>query len=267
MSNNLAENNSSGGVFFCGKLNELKVQIMELNQKLAATTDENEELKTENSGLKEKFTKSETEYMKLEAAFKGLEKDMDKLKNDLEGTQNDCEELKIQKDQLNTLLENTKAKNLLSQGNLEKKNFEINELREKLKDTEIDKLEMERAHNQLETSYLTLQDTCSSLKKTIETLTKSRDQKDKHLAIIHKENERLHKKLEMAGDAKTEVMAENYEPNVEKKEVKKTVKTTQKKIIYKPLGHITGLTKESSDTYSKQKRAKLKQLAKLKNTK
>ena len=76
---------------------------------------------------------------------------------------------------------------------------------------------MERAFGKMETKYMNLDQKYQdlqvynylfkiALQKDLETMTKSRDQKDKHLAIMNRENEKLYKKLEKYenGDQDTE---------------------------------------------------------------
>lgn len=102
------------------------------------------------------------------------------------------------------------------------------------------------------------------------TITKSRDQKEKHLAIIHKENERLHKKLEnfqnpSEGEKPKKIEykpptlvtrgKENKSQNVEKGKITKTEVRKTKKPISTTLMGLSGVGGES---YSQQKSKVLK---------
>ena len=52
--------------------------------------------------------------------------------------------------------------------------------------TLVDKVEMERAYGHLEKSHMTLTSNYNQLQKDKEVVQKSRDQKDKHLAVIYR---------------------------------------------------------------------------------
>lgn len=73
---------------------------------------------------------------------------------------------------------------------------------------------MERAFGKIERKYMTLEEKHATLEKELEVTKKSRDQKDKHLAVLYKEIEKWRGKAE----AKDK---ENVSDNLQKEEPEK----------------------------------------------
>mmetsp|Transcript_1405 Transcript_1405/g.1247 ORF Transcript_1405/g.1247 Transcript_1405/m.1247 type:complete len:148 (-) Transcript_1405:19-462(-) len=142
---------------------------------------------------------------------------------------------------------------------------------------EVDKVEMERGYNKIESDYISLQEKYANLEKNLALMTKSRDQKDKHLAIINKENERIFKKLEKhetEGVQEKKLYQENKEPNKSNLLGYKSERPVEKKVrknAPKHLGALSGFNVNSDQpsfsSYSKEKSHKLKEkLKKMKKT-
>ena len=74
----------------------------------------------------------------------------------------------------------------------------------------LDKIEMERAHTQIEKQLLHLQEKHKNMKHDLDITKKSRDQKDKHIALLYRENEKL-KKVQEKEEGKSTIKSDDKE--------------------------------------------------------
>lgn len=103
---------------------------------------------------------------------------------------------------------------------------------------------MERAYGRLEKEHINLQNANEKLQKDLEIVTKSRDQKDKHLAIMYKENLRPNTATPVVDTKPKEVIPD---PIPTPAPIYKS-----KKLVIKGMDNLSGMNYQTEKNYKLQ---------------